>query len=247
MENLQDRLKDIKKTFSKGIIIGSREADKNHDLLKTERLSSLLLSDSAFTPALSLVFDEEILPFKPFSFDLIINPLTLHWINDLPGALSQMKHSLEADGALIGALMGGESLRELKHVLLQAESEVSGRAYQRVAPLVNPAMMGGLLQRAGFSLPVIDIDRFTVSYTHILDLMHDLRGMGETHVLYDTPSLTRPIIERAHALYARLFSENNKLSATFEIIYFTGWSPHFSQQTALKPGAGQFLLQEAVK
>ena len=186
---------------------------------------------------LRVVADEERLPFAPQSFDLAVSLLSLHWTNDLVGALVQARRALKPDGLFIGALFGGATLTELRQSLLQAESELSDGAGPRVLPFADALDAAGLLQRAGFALPVSDVDRITVRYDHPLKLMSDLRAMGEANALFDRPRrpLSRRVLARMSEIYVERFGlEDGRVPASFEIITLTGWAPHASQPQPLK-------------
>lgn len=175
-----------------------------------------------------LVLDEERLPFAPASLDLVVSLLALHWTNDLPGALIQIRRALKPDGLFLGAIFGGATLTELRQSLLQAEAELRGGAGLRVSPFADGADAAGLLQRAGFALPVTDVDRVTVRYAHPLRLLQDLRRMGETNVLLgrDLRPLTRAVLARTFEIYAERFAlPDGRVPATFEIVAVTGWAP----------------------
>ncbi len=192
-----------------------------------------------------VVADEEFLPFAAASFDLVGSALSLHWTNDLPGALLQIKRSLKPDGLFLGALFGAESLQELKKVLIQAELEVKGGISPRISPFTDIRDAGALLQRAGFALPVSDVETVTLKYQTPFDLMQELRFMGEANALLDRQKgLTgRQVLLRAAELYAELYADSEGLiPASFQIIYLAGWAPHDSQQVPLKPGSGETNL-----
>ena len=193
--------------------------------------------------------DEERLPFAAASLDLIVSSLSLHWANDVIGALVQARLALKPDGLFIGALFGGATLTELRQALTAAELELTGGAGPRVSPFADPSDAAGLLQRAGFALPVADVDRVTVRYDHPLKLMADLRRMGETSVLAERHPrpLTRRVLARAFEIYARDFADpDGRLPATFEILTLTGWSPSETQQKPLRPGSAKMRLAEAL-
>lgn len=175
-----------------------------------------------------VVLDEERLPFSDASLDLIVSTLGLHWTNDVVGALIQARRALKPDGLFIGAFLGGVTLTELRQSLVAAESEILGGAGSRVSPFADTADAAGLLQRAGFSMPVADVDTVTVTYDHPLKLLFDLRQMGETSVLADRhpKKLTRALMTRAFEIYFERFrDEDGRIPATFEIITLTGWAP----------------------
>ena len=186
----------------------------------------------------------------PASLDLYASLLTLHAINDLPGAITQIKRCLRPDGLFLAALFGGQTLQELKASLAQAEIEIDGGLSPRVFPFADIRDAGGLLQRAGFALPVADTDKITVHYDHPLKLLADLQAMGETNILRQRRKLflKRRVLMRAMEIYARDFTgDDGRVRATFEIIYLTGWAPHESQQQPLKPGSGKTPLADALK
>jgi len=209
-------------------------------------LSAAMLAGRA-GPRLAL--DEERLPFAPGSLDLVVSTLGLHWTNDVVGALIQIRQALKPDGLFLGALLGGSTLTELRQALTDAEGEILGGAGSRVSPFADSRDAAGLLQRAGFALPVADVDRVSVSYEHPLKLLADLRQMGETNVLADRHprALTRVLLARASELYAERFSAaDGRVTATFEIVTLTGWAPHPSQPQPLAPGSAKMRLADAL-
>jgi len=233
-DRLCDRLIEINRNFSAPLDIG--------------RHYGRFVGWPTNTPATTL--SDKPLSIPAHTHDLIVSNLALHWVNDLPGLLIQINHSLKPDGLFLGTLYGGETLTELRHSLLAAESEIIGGAHQRVIPFADVRDMGGLLQRAGFALPVADMDTITVTYEHPLKLMQELRGMGEANALRERQKnfLRRDILMRACEIYARDFSnEGGRVRATFQIIYITGWHPHDSQQKPLKRGSATMRLEDALK
>lgn len=193
--------------------------------------------------------DPEHLPFAAGAFDLIVAPLALTWVNDLPGALVQLRLALKPDGLLLASLFGGETLNELRLSLLEAESELTGGAAMRVAPFADLQDIAGLLQRAGFALPAADRDIVTVRYGEPMRLLADLRAMGETAALAERAprTLSRRILARAFDIYRQRFSDaDGRIRATFEILTATGWAPHESQQKPLKPGSAKTRLADAL-
>ena len=193
--------------------------------------------------------DEEALPFANGSLDLVVSALALQFVNDLPGTLIQIRRALRPDGLLMAALVGGESLNELRAAFAAAESEIEGGISPRVAPFADVRELGGLLQRAGFALPVIDSEKVVVRYDSVFGLMRDLRGMGATNVQHErrrTP-LRRATLERVAAIYAERFADaDQRVRATFEIVWLSGWTPHESQQKPLKPGSAAHRLADAL-
>lgn len=191
---------------------------------------------------------ETALPLADGSADLIVSLLGLHWIDDLPGALAQIKRALKPDGLFLGALFGAGTLKELRGVLTEAELQVRGGAQARISPFADGYDAAALMQRAGFALPVTDVDRVTVRYPDLFALVRDLRAMGETNALAGLiRPLTRDIAARAAALYAERHAEpDGRIPATFEIVQLAGWAPHESQQKPLPRGSAKMRLADAL-
>ncbi len=180
---------------------------------------------------------------------LVTSMLALHTINDLPGALAQIRRSLKPDGLFMAALFGGDTLRELRDAFASGEEEIRGGVSPRVSPFADVRDLGGLLQRAGFALPVADSERITVRYRSFGTLVADLRAAGETNVLAQRPRtpLRRDVLAASLGRYADKHAEpDGRLRATFEIVYLTGWAPHESQQKALRPGSAKTRLAEVL-
>ena len=197
-----------------------------------------------------LIADDELIPFAAESVDLFISILTFQHVNDLPGVLIQLRRALRPDGLLLGAMFGGQTLTELRDAFAQAEVEVSGGLSPRVFPFVDVRDAGGLLQRAGYALPVVDSDVVTVTYASLGDLMRDLRGMGQSNVLIDRSKkpVSKSVMTQAEEVYRDMYAdENGKLKATFEILYLTGWAPHDSQQKPMRPGTAKARLADALR
>ena len=191
----------------------------------------------------------EKIPLRTQSLDLVLTCLDLHWVNDLPGALLQIRKILRPDGLFLGSLFGGETLSALREVLRDAESEVTGGLRPRIAPFLDVRTAGTLLQRAGFALPVVDSDRVTVSYASALDLMRDLRGMGETNALVERCRTVSPraIFLRAAALYTERYADSQgRILAEFDLITLTGRSPAPTQQQPVRPGSATASLAAAL-
>jgi SAM-dependent methyltransferase len=196
-----------------------------------------------------VVADEEALPFGDGSFDLVVSALSLQFVNDLPGTLVQIRRALKPDGLFVGALIGGETLTELRQSFAAAESEIEGGVSPRVAPFADLRDLGALLQRAGFALPVTDVDRVTARYDSVFALMHDLRRMGAANALIDRRRmpLKRATLMRMAELYAERFADaDGRVRATFEIVWLSGWVPHPSQQQPLRPGSAKTRLADAL-
>jgi SAM-dependent methyltransferase len=199
---------------------------------------------------LAVVADEEMLPFRDGSLDLVVSALALQFVNDLPGTLIQIRRALKPDGLFLAAMIGGDSLTELRTAFAEAEAEVEGGVSPRVAPFADLRDLGALLQRAGFALPVTDVDRITVRYASPLALMHDLRRMGAGNALIERrrAPLRRATLRRALDIYAARFADaDGRIRATFEIVWLSGWAPHESQQQPLAPGSAKTRLADALR
>jgi SAM-dependent methyltransferase len=204
-----------------------------------------------FTGTLQRVDDiaEEILPLGAGTIDLALSALSLQFVNDLPGMLSQIRRALKPDGLLLAALIGGSTLSELREAFSQAELDIEGGVSPRVAPFADVRDMGGLLQRAGFALPVTDSDTLTVRYDNAFALMADLRAMGATNVMVQRrKSFTRraTLLRMADIYRERFCDPDGRVRATFEIIWISGWAPHEGQQKPLKPGSAKTRLADAL-
>jgi SAM-dependent methyltransferase len=208
------------------------------------------LASLLHAPGLKIVADEEALPFAASSLDLVVTGLSLQLVNDLPGALVQINRALKPDGLFIGALLGGETLKELREAWILAEDELLGGASPRVAPFADVRELGGLLQRAGFALPVADNDVIEVTYSSPLALMQEIKAMAASNMLIErrrTP-VTRGFLLRAAEIYQQRFGlAGGRVPATFEIVTLTGWVPHESQQKPLQPGSAEVSLTEILK
>lgn len=213
-----------------------------------ERIGRLMRAGPVSAGGVEAVLDEEVLPFAEGSLDLVVSLLSLHATNDLPGALAQIRRALKPDGLFLGALFGGATLSELRWALTQAEAEVTGGASARISPFADAYDGAALLQRAGFALPVSDLDRVTVRYADPFGLIADLRAMGETGALAERPRpLTRAVRGRMAELYVERFGEaDGRVPATFDIIHLTGWAPHPDQPKPLRPGSAKARLADAL-
>jgi SAM-dependent methyltransferase len=196
-----------------------------------------------------VVADGEAQPFGDATLDLVVSALALQFVNDLPGVFIQIRRALKPDGLFLAALLGGETLTELRQSFAEAESDIESGASPRVAPFADLRDLGALLQRAGFALPVTDTDRITVRYESAFALMHDLRRMGATNALLArrrTP-LRRATLLRMAEIYASRFADaDGRVRATFEIVWLSGWAPHPDQQQPLKPGSAKTRLADAL-
>ena len=237
---IKERLLDINRQFSKVFAMGPLMAA---DVVGV-KTDTFIAGDDA------VLLDEEQLPVKDKSCDLILSNLMLHWVNDLPGALVQVRRALKEDGVFLGAMFGGETLYELRQSLLFAEAETTGGASPRISPFADVRDAGDLLARAGFAMPVADIERLTVSYDHPLKLMRDLRAMGETNALLGRSKTfsRKDTLKVAIEYYFKHFSnEEGRILATFQILYLTGWGPGPGQSKPLRPGSGKVSLKDALK
>jgi SAM-dependent methyltransferase len=246
---IAERIAAVNYRFESALDLGSRQA-------AFKELAGLAKKWTHAGPATScgesgalVVADEEALPFSNQSFDLIVSVLSLHAVNDLPGSLRQICRTLKPNGLFMAAMFGGETLTELRQSFAQAETEIRGGVSPRVSPFADIRDLGGLLQRAGFALPVTDVERTTIRYRDIAKLFEDLRAIGETNVLSGRTStpLTRQLLNAVSAQYANRFGDTGqRLPATFEIVFLTGWAPHESQQKPLRPGSARMRLAEAL-
>ena len=245
-DDLLDRLLTVKREFPRALDLGSPNAHFAQAVVASGRARPLRAGGHAG----DVIADEEAPPFAPGSFDLIVSGMSLQWVNDLPGALAQARRMLAPDGLFLACLAGGASLVELRAAFAQAEEEITGGASPRVSPFVDVRDMGGLLQRAGFALPVADIDSFTLRYESFFGLMKDLRAMGAANVLVkrSRKPLRRDVVARAAQIYAERFCDaDGRVRASFEIIWASGWAPHESQQKPVKPGSAMMSLEDAMK
>jgi SAM-dependent methyltransferase len=254
-DELSERLTLVKRTFGVAVDLGTPGPHVASRLSNAGNIGFVLrVAPTAFgseSPIYAtIVADEERSPLADASCDLVVSILALQTVNDLPGALTQIRRALRPDGLFLGCLMGGESLNELRQSLTAAESEISSGASPRVAPFADVRVLGALLQRAGFALPVVDLDRAVARYPDIFALMRDLRAMGAANALVSrsrTP-LRRGILFRAAQIYAERFADGDgRLRATFDIVWLSGWAPHESQQKPLKPGSATMRLEDALR
>jgi len=257
-DRLADRLTDVNRRFELGLDLGCHGGELANTPQARERIANLVQCD--LSPAMAtlarscsglptIAADEETLPFAQASFDVVASNLSLHWVNDLPGALKQVLTTLKPDGLFIGAMLGGQTLRELRDAFTRAEAEIEGGLSQRVSPLTEVRDAGALLQRAGFALPVADRETITVSYGDPLKLMTDLRAMGESNaVLSKRNTLTRrSTLFRAAEIYIDDHADaGGRVDATFEVIFMTAWAPHPDQPQPLPRGSARHRLADAI-
>jgi SAM-dependent methyltransferase len=248
--DLSERLSTVLRKFDVAVDLGTPSDAVRRVLAANKNIGTVVAAGlDGGDDSLRVAADEEALPFAEGSLDLVVSALALQFVNDLPGTLIQIRRALKPDGLLLAALIGGDSLIELRSAFAAAESEVEGGISPRVAPFADIRELGGLLQRAGFALPVVDSERVTVRYDSALALMRDLRRMGATNILYERQRkpLKRATLTRTVEIYAERFSApDGRIHSTFEIIWLSGWVPHESQQKPLKPGSAAQRLADAL-
>ena len=253
--DLAERLAIVQREFPVALDAGSHHGVLGRRIAALPNVGQVISFDPSFklleaAPAPKVVGAFDALPFAEQSLDLCVSGLALHLVDDLPGALIQIRQALKPDGLLLAALLGGQTLRELREAWLAAEDEVLGGASPRVAPFADVRDLGGLLQRAGFALPVADSDLVTVTYSDPLALMRDVKGMGASNMLTERRRVpvTRGLLMRAAEVYAERFaiSGSGRVPATFEILTLTAWAPHESQQKPLRPGSAKSRLADAL-
>ena len=251
-DDLAERLATVLRRFELAVDLGTPGEAVRNALARLESVGSIVAADvmpDATRGEIFVAADEEALPFGDATLDLVVSALALQFVNDLPGVLVQIRRALKPDGLFLAALLGGETLTELRQSFAAAESDIEGGVSPRVAPFADLRDLGALLQRAGFALPVTDVDRVTVRYDSVFGLMHDLRRMGATNALLArrrTP-LKRATLQRMAEIYAQRFADDDgRVRATFEIIWLSGWAPHPDQQQPLKPGSAKARLADAL-
>jgi SAM-dependent methyltransferase len=240
-EDMAERLHAVLREFSIAADIAT-SGDQVRDALagRVGQLTRIDLPDRESEP----------LPLAPGSIDLAVSALALQFVNDLPGVLAQIRRALKPDGLLLAAMIGGDTLSELRQSFAAAEAELEGGISPRVAPFADLRDVGALLQRAGFALPVTDVDRIVVRYDSAFALMQDLRRMGATNVLVERRRIPtrRATLLRMTQIYGERFADpDGRIRATFDVIWLSGWAPHESQQQPLPPGSAKASLAEAVK
>jgi NADH dehydrogenase [ubiquinone] 1 alpha subcomplex assembly factor 5 len=251
---IADRIGAILREFPRTLDLGAYHGVLGRTVAVLPSVGEMIYAESvpalaALCPRAGVVCDEDLLPFRDGSFNLVVSGLALHRVNDLPGALIQIRRALRPDGLFMGAALGRRSLQELRHALLEAEAEQQGGASPRIAPFADVREYGAVLQRAGFALPVTDADLLTVTYPGPRDLMREIRAMGGGNVLASRRKepLPRRTLERAEEIYrTHHATPEGKVAASFEIVYLSGWAPHNSQQKPLAPGSATRHLAEAL-
>jgi SAM-dependent methyltransferase len=252
VEELGDRLATVLRSFPAALDLGTPTAAAAERLAAGGRCGRVVRMAPSPDGALGgplVVGDEEALPFREESFDLAVSLLALQSVNDLPGALVQICRALKPDGLFLGCLLGGATLSELRQAFAAAEAETEGGISPRVAPFADVRDLGGLLQRAGFALPVTDVESVTVRYADLFGLFRDLRAMGLTNALAERRKTAprRATVLRAAQLYAERFADpDGRVRATFEVVWLSGWAPHESQPRPLRPGSARTRLADAL-
>jgi SAM-dependent methyltransferase len=240
-EDMAERLQAVTRKFAAGADVGT----------SGDQVRRALAGDVAALAQVDVPDREsEGLSLAPQSLDLVVSALALQFVNDLPGVLAQIRRALRPDGLLLAAMIGGDTLTELRQAFAAAEAECEGGVSPRVAPFADLRDIGALLQRVGFALPVTDVDRVVVRYGSAFALMQDLRKMGATNALVErrrTPTRRATLLRMAQIYSERFADPDGRIRATFEVIWLSGWAPHESQQKPLKPGSAKASLAEAVK
>jgi SAM-dependent methyltransferase len=249
-EDFADRLATVLRRFERAVDLGTPTDAVRRVLAASGKVGTIIATSSLPDGAdLAITADEEALPFKDASLDLVVSALALQFVNDLPGTLVQIRRALKPDGLFLAAFAGGDTLTELRQAFAAAEADIENGISPHVAPFADLRELGALLQRAGFALPVTDVDRLTVRYASPFALMHDLRRMGASNPLIDRQRrpLKRATLKRMAEVYGERFADaDGRIRATFEIVWLSGWAPHESQQQPLKPGSAQRRLADAL-
>lgn len=256
--HLIERLEDVTRRFERALDLGAHDGTMAKLLMAHPQVETVEAGE--LSPRLREVsgiemreIDEESADVDPASYDLVTSVLSLHWVNDLPGTLIQIRRALKPDGLFLGCLFGAGTLTELRTAFLEAESELTGGAAARVSPLPGLQDMAGLMQRAGFTLPVVDVEPVTVRYDDPFALMRDLKGMGEQAAFVASEKsprrpLSRRILARMAEIYKERFADpDGRLRATFNVVWLSGWAPDESQPKPLRPGSARHSMADAVR
>ena len=253
-EDLAERIETILREFKTVVDLGAHRGAVSQAVGRLDNVGKVIALERAHgllknCKGLKVCCDEELLPLRPQSVDLVLSGLVLQHANDVPGTLMQIRQALRPDGLFLGVIPGGQTLHELRSALMTAEMELEGGSSPRVAPFGDVRTMGGLLQRAGFALPVVDSDVLTVTYADPISLMKELRAMGWGNALHERRKtfMRRATLMRACEIYIAEFGlENGRIPASFELITLMGWAPHESQQQPLRPGSATSRLADAL-
>lgn len=253
-EDIVARLETVLRAFPLALDLGAQHGVLARMLGASGRVGTVICAEAvpsllALCPPPRLACDEEALPFAAHSLDLVVSALSLHLVNDLPGTLVQIRRVLRPDGLFLAAVLGGHTLSELRDALTAAEAELEGGARPHIVPFADVRDYGALLQRAGFALPVTDVDTVRVSYADPISLMKEVRALGGGNVLKERSRSPwrRSTLLRAAEIYAERYAEpNGRVTATFEIVHLCGWAPHASQPKPLAPGSARMRLADAL-
>ncbi len=253
-EDLAERLAPVLRRFELAVDLGTPTDALRRRIAASGKAGTIVAADPLAGTlgtrcGLAVAADEEALPFRDASLDLVVSALALQFVNDLPGALVQVRRALKPDGLFLAVLAGGDTLVELRQAFAAAEAEIEDGISPRVAPFADLRDAGALLQRAGFALPVSDVDRLTVRYASPFALMDDLRRMGAANALVERSRrpLRRATLRRMAEIYGERFADaDGRVRATFELVWLSGWAPHESQQQPLAPGSAQRRLADAL-
>lgn len=253
-EDMADRLAVVERHFDHPVLVHGGLPHAAQQMQAIGKTAEFRYIDLCEVPGVDVerqvLAEPDHVPLQPASVDLVVSPLALQLTNDTPGVLVQMRRALKPDGLLLAATLGAGTLGELRESLLAAESELIGGASARVHPFADIRDYGGLLQRAGFALPVVDIDEIVVRYADMFALLRDLRAMGMTSILSgrSRKPLSKNVFLRAAQIYAERFSDaDGRIRASFSVIHLSGWAPHENQQKPLKPGSAKTRLADALK
>ncbi len=252
-QNIAERISFFKRRFSTVVDYGSHNGELTDALRQIIPDAQIIALDNspAFISScradLSIVGDEELPPLRANCADAVLSAASLHTLNDLPGALAQIKNILTPDGLFMASFCGGSTLNELRHCLMQAEIELGNGVSPRIFPFISAYQAAALLQRTGFALPVVDTQILDVAYADAFKLMRDLKGMGESNILMKREHAAKSIFPRANEIYQETYPyTEGGITATFEIITMTGWKPHHNQQTPLTPGSAEYSLKSSL-
>lgn len=251
-EDLADRLSTVERRFSKAAVVFSGTSHASQALMASGKVEHVVRVETCrdfLDGQQGIVAAAETLPLDPESIDLAVSLLSLHEANDVPGLLLQIRRALRPDGLFLAAIPGNGTLAELRDSLLAAETEIMDGASPRVSPFLDVRDAGALLQRAGFALPVADVEKITVRYPHMFALMADLRAMGATNALVarSRRPVPRGFFQRAAQIYAERYADSDgRIRASFSTVWMSGWAPHASQQKPLKPGSASMSLHDVL-
>ncbi len=249
LSRLMERVDDLNRHFTSVVTLGDYLGYGKMLLQQSSKMSSVLALHDVMHADIDVISHGEALPLLPASLDAVFSCNHLHLLNDIPGYLWQVRHSLRPDGLLSGVMLGGETLSTLRQVLQTVDIEIYGGMAARVHPMVDAYSMAGLLQRAGFALPVVDSEKVSITYPSVQALLHDWRGMGLNNTLIGKrPALTRRYMAMAEEIYQQqAHTSDGQLTVIVELIFFAGWTPAAGQQKPLPRGSGKIALGDALQ